>query len=397
MRNRSKFKTQFYAAAFTVVVLLAGGTQAAVAQPLVAPQSPNAIEGSDAVFYEVKLPQTMRLTDALETKHYYGHPVQAYRFENPQIVGEFAVNGAETAEEFLRGFQEQFGTEPMVVSAMINIPADQLEAIAEQAATSRTIAPRSAGFVAPPVDTERTADLLAARQADSVPEATTMRAPAEWTPTYAEVEVYREGTNKVKFVQYYSWNGVTTSTKALNKTYGMEFEVNITTANASYQGAKRPVNCPADYKKRPFAQNTGWTWSVFMNVGNGLVNAPTSVGAYPDYNDLLDTCNKNSIAIGFRHPQSLPSGPTGTQDVLVTIVAPRGLDNTGKISGGVQTITKTWCDDFPLLQNTDCMGVAAGTAGYRLTLNANRNWVAPNKCWTSGNRGIAVPVTYACP
>ncbi|MBC6495409.1 hypothetical protein [Microbacterium sp. 4-7] len=366
-----------------------------MAQPAVSAEAPAA---ADSAFYYVPLPHTTRLTDAVTTAEYHGYPVLAYRFENPQIVGEFAVSGTQSVDDFLSDFHDQYGTEPMVVSALISVPADELEQIAQEDAATDKVSARLADFVAPPADAEKVETLFADRQAHAASENTeALRAPAEWTPTYAEVEVYRQSASDVRFVQYYAWNGTTTSTTALDDIFGMEFEVNIKTDQAGYQGSPRPVGCPADYKDRPFAKNYAWTWSVLMNIGNGLEQAPPAIGAYPDYNDLLDDCNKNSIAIGFRLPQELPSGPTGTQDILLTIDAPRGLDTTGKISGGVQTITNTWCADFPLLENTDCMGVAAGTAGYRPTLAESRGWVAPNKCWSSDNRGLADPVTYTCP
>ncbi|KAA0959855.1 hypothetical protein FQ142_13380 [Microbacterium sp. ANT_H45B] len=144
----------------------------------------------------------------------------------------------------------------------------------------------------------------------------------------------------------------------------------------------RPI-CAFDYKDRPFAKNYNWTWYASVNLG-----------VYADCNDLSDDCNRSSMAIGIKEPQKIPSYPNGQQEVLFSITAGRGLDNTGGVSGTVQSINKSWCNDVPLMALTDCMGVAAGTDGERITLNASRGFIAPNKCWQSANRGQDAPITY---
>jgi hypothetical protein len=119
-------------------------------------------------------------------------------------------------------------------------------------------------------------------------------------------------------------------------------------------------------------------------------------GIYADYNDLLDECKKSSIAIGMKKPQSIPAGPAGIQNVLFTIIAPRGNDSSGPISGTVQSVDSTWCDLNVLMSLTDCMGVTAGSDGERLTLNRDNKWTAPNRCWDSYGQGLVKPISIAC-
>lgn len=326
--------------------------------------------------------------------------MSAYRFENPEVVGEFTLGGVQTVDEFLAEFDAVYGTEPTVVAAIITVPVADLAAVDAEAKAPSTNVARAADFVAPPADAakmqslfadHRPAGLDAQQSAES--DAEQLWAPGDWRPEYAEVEVIRLGADKVNFIQYYTWDGSSTSSTALHDTYGLEFQVDITTDEPGYQTDHRPI-CAFDYKDRPFAKNYNWTWYASVNTGSGLVGMSSSFGVYADYNDLADDCNRSSMAIGIKEPQDVPSYPNGQQEVLFSITAGRGLDDTGEVSGTVQSINKSWCNDVPLMALTDCMGVAAGTDGERITLNASRGFIAPNKCWQSANRGQDAPVVY---
>lgn len=197
------------------------------------------------------------------------------------------------------------------------------------------------------------------------------------------------------FSQYYYWDGTNARTGVLHPHYGFEAEVNIRADAATYQGGSRPA-CPSGYKDRPFAKNYGWTWAALVNTGSGMGPMASSVYAYADYNDLSDPCQRNSMAIGFRDPQQIANYPNGRQEVLVTIQAPRGVEDSGRIGGVVQSVNASTCYVVPWMALTDCMGVTSGSQGDRVTLGEWRNWRAPAKCWRSGDYGNTAPVAFLC-
>lgn len=220
-------------------------------------------------------------------------------------------------------------------------------------------------------------------------------AATTWKPEQADIQIYRSGIN-VYFGQYYYWDGVNAKTSVMHADDGWEAEVNIRTANPDFQaGARGGPACIGDYKSQPFAKNVSWTWSALVNTGTGMnTSFASAAGAYADYNDLSDDCNRNSMAIGIRTPQAIPSYPSGMQEVLLTILAPRGVDDTGRIGGLVQSVNETGCFIQPWLSNTDCMGLTASSSGVRGTLNESRNWIAPDRCWMSFDYGNVDPDIY---
>jgi len=214
-------------------------------------------------------------------------------------------------------------------------------------------------------------------------------------PAQAEIKVFRPNSSIVYFSQYYYWDGTNTRAAWMPTGYGIEMEVNIQADSASYQSGVRPF-CNGGYKEQPFAKNYGWTWAALVNTGSGMTGVSSAVGAYADYNDLSDPCGKNSMAIGFKSPAQLPSYSNGANEVLVTVQAPRGVENSGKIGGLVQSVNSSQCSVAPWMALTDCMGVSAGNVGNRVTLNEDRNWRAPDKCWQSFNYGDSTPTTIPC-
>lgn len=83
--------------------------------------------------------------------------------------------------------------------------------------------------------------------------------------------------------------------------------------------------------------------------------------------------------------------------MLVTILAPRGVENTGYIGALIQSVSSSQCDLFPWMALTDCMGVTASSVGNRPVLSETRNWRAPDKCWFSDDYGTgSAPAAYPC-
>lgn len=340
----------------------------------------------------------------MKTSDIDGHPVVAWRFENPEIVGELSANPQTSVEDFLRNFDQSYGTQPQFVGAIIEVPADEAEAMHT---SRRSTSVESAGpaFVADPVDPARIDALLDERRSEVASEKSDMAIQAlpagakDWFPEYADIIVQRDDPLRVLFDSYYTWNGTDSKTSNLSDDDGFEMEVNITTSNPAYQAGSRGLPaCPAGYKDQPFAKNHDYEWwAALVNTGTGLTAMASDVNAYADYNDFGDNCNRNSMAIGFRTPQAIPSYPNGQQEVAVQIMAFRGADTTGRISSGlVQSVNATGCVLQPWLSLTDCMGLSESTSGNRLTLSEQSSigWTAPPKCWASPNYGFSGVSSY---
>ncbi|WP_309341455.1 hypothetical protein [Microbacterium sp.] len=400
MRKHTRGVVATIAVTSLTLLALGLGVNSAVADMSTAKKPNDAsknVQLPESTRYTVGFDEPVSLADAVETKEYFGYPVKAYSIENPEVTGEFAANGAQTVDEFLKTFEESFGTAPMILGAVIEVPRTELDSVAQQAAHT-PIVEEGAPFVADPVSPEK-AEALFPEQFGSASQARSSaltRVPTGWKPEYADFSIIRDSrANTVKFSHFYMWQGGQNNLSQLQQRFGLEFQIDIQTAHPHFQVDHRP-NCAQGYKEQPFAKNYDWSWTATANVGNGLKALPSTVGVYADYNDLLDECKKSSIALGMQHPQLVPSGPSGIQNVRLDIVAPRGVDDTGLFSGTVQSIDNTWCNTFPSMTLTDCMGVAPGTDGERLTANIANGWSAPNKCWRSEQQGDIPAVSYAC-
>jgi hypothetical protein len=343
----------------------------------------------------ISVPQT--LADAAKIREIDGRTVVAYRFENREIVGEYSVGGPTSVDEYLGTFEQTYGTQPQVVAAVVIMPVEEAEA-RSSARSSDVVQAVGDEYSAPPVDAGKIDALVAAHRQDlpaNEAQARVAVVPIEnWHPEQADIKVQRVGSS-VSFSQYYFWDG-TTKTSNLHPDDGWEAEVNIFTSNPNYQGGSRPLNCASGYKEQPFAKNYDWNWSALVNTGTGMTPMAADVGAYADYNDASDSCDRNSMAIGFRHPQNIPSIPNGFQSIILNIEAPRGVDDTGKIGGLIQPVNSTGCTLAPWLSLTDCMGLTASGQDARITLSLDRAWIAPNRCWFSFDYGQSNPIENAC-
>lgn len=292
---------------------------------------------TDATRVDVPLTAPQRLEDAAKLRTAVGYPVNAFRFENAEIVGEYSLSTGVSVEEYLAEFQDRYGTQPKVTHAVVEMPVEAAKKFYESGATKRghsesMVAVQSAAYEAPPADPERIDSLLQEhRERTGVDvsrageQTRTMLNPSRWDPEQADIVVSRPNASIVYFQQYYYWNGWESATWAMNGDDGWEAEINIFTSASGYQSGTRP-NCALNYKSQPFAVNQGWTWAALVNIGgsSGMTPMTANVGAYADYNDQSDFCNRNSMAIGFRTPQNIGAYPSGVQEVMVTIQAPRG-------------------------------------------------------------------------
>lgn len=391
------------ALAASMIVLSGSISAGATEEVTVELRGPSSSDGSTTIVH-VPFSAARTLSDALRTTDIDGYKVLGYRFENAEVVGEFSPLTGIQPEQYLEEFFQTYGTEPQFVAAIVSVPVHVAEAWAGEKNVSG-YRDSAEEFVAAPVDAAKLDDLLAGfrdrnpalngSDPASLPEARSASALAAttWQPTQADIMIFRANSSIVYFQQYYYWDGTTAHTTVMHPDDGWEGEVNIFTARPASQVCGTPGTDPGDY---PFAKNYGWTWAALVNTGGGMGTLASAAGAYADYNDDSDPCGKNSMAIGIRTPQAIPSYPSGMQEVMLTIQAPRGLDNTGRIGGVVQAVNETGCFLQPWLSSTDCMGVTSSSAGARPTLGEWRNWTAPPKCWVSMNYGNATPTTYLC-
>lgn len=392
---RTKFLLATAAVALLIVSMQA--QDAATAHSPIS-KAASASESSNTKTTRVTLPleSPQSLADVLQITEARGYPVQAYRFENPEIAGEYSPQTGGPISEYLADFEKMYGTQPQFVSVIVDLPVATAEKW-YRAGDLNGIAVRGTVFRAEKANRETIDNLLREHreQARGSYSEMSTNGYGDWKPEQADIKIFRIDSSTVYFEQFYYWNGTDTRAAWMPTGYGIEMEINIRADSASYQSGLRPF-CNGGYKDQPFAKNYGWTWSALVNTGSGMTGVSSAVGAYADYNDLSDACGKNSMAIGFKSPAQLPSYPNGANEVLVTIIAPRGVENSGYIGGLVQSVNSPQCSVFPWMALTDCMGVSSGSVGNRPTLGEYRNWRAPDKCWLSFNYGNDAPFDNYC-
>lgn len=357
--------------------LLATPAQAAEAEP---PPIP------DVTRVTTQFSHPITLSDAVGEASRAGLDAVAFQYENAEIIGEFSPGGAQTVDEFLASFAADFGTEPRATGVVTIQATAQLTHRSSTAPLSVT-APE-----ATPAPAVFSAAMLASLPEQQGPASDpTVRAaePRDWRPNGADVSVTRPGPigSGISFVQGYFWHSGSTPNMIVPG-FGMEFEVNLYNNASANDG--RPL-CAPGYKEAFMAQNQNWSWRIVS--GNGGVPSISTLGAYADYNDLSDPCNRNSMAIGVRYPDRIPVS-NGDHGLYVIIDAPAGTQSGSPIQGVVQATSDQACSLSPVpIALTDCMGALAGNWNSsaprnRITLGAGRNSAAPNYCWISEGKGL---------
>lgn len=307
--------------------------------------------------------------------------IVGYRYENPEIVGEFFITPDQTAESFQANFEATFGTQPQITSMIYIIPIDQVTSQADSALTP--IETGESPFQAPPIAADVAEEMVASVPAND-PSIQATQATHNWTPQVVDASTWRTGTTQ-NFALRMSW-GPNKPTN-LDGNYGIEFEMNLYNDGSTNM---RPF-CSAGYKDRFIAKREGWlNWYMTAPTGQGLANA----NPYADYNDLSDECRINSMALGVQYGNRIPPHTSGAYSLLTGIVAPIGTQNSNPVGGVIQSVNNTSCIFGGAL--TDCMGVTPGSQGSQLFLNYTRgendpSWAAsPNLCWYSTNYGGSV-------
>jgi len=388
------------------------------------------------------LDHPVSLNDAIDVMNSLNYDVVGYEFENDDLFGGFYPSSDYTASEFLNEFAADYNTIPQISSVTVLAPTIQAASIlSPDEVVSSTITTGKPEITAPLADGvvitefEDAMDTAASAELQSTGGTTTIAAiapvPTRWDPGFVSTKILKAGTSskkKVKFVNYYRWDGKVASPKVIadykqrNRLgqivnyYGMEFENNV---RGSHWASDKTIRCQAgsclnycDVKmSRDFlvAKNYGYSYTIRIGADDFAHQVGSyrmeKLGAYADTDDLWDECNRNSITIGLQHPENLTptSDSNPSFQLYISVTTSKGSDNTNTVESGIQVVSGATCIAAPLLSETACMGtvvsgssVFPGTRNSRPTLDKDRGWSAPNLCWTSGSYGVVRPVKIDC-
>ena len=392
------------------------------------------IPESDGPYY-VEFERSVRIEKAVAIAQQLQNGAIGVHFDSVDIVGDWYFDSGLTLAEFQAQFFLDYGTEPQIASLIFDrrltpeaFPSlnGSAELIAQDPQL-RLKAAISDEFIAPPASVGAVVENFQAAQDSANSDTSNVTgysaalAPTVigWYPNVVRHDVIKSATSttkRVRILSSYVWKNTYSNIAKLDKNFGLEFEINMRSAKYAGYSSRgvadlNPIvnrTCPVNVARvETVAQRRNLTWAVYVPRPNyvGNTSIGKQVGAYDDYNDYLDDCNLNSFAIGIRYPERLPNiaGTTAGFGFTISIFANKGNENTSKISGVVQPVERVTCG-LPLpMALTDCMGLNhfirnLGSPDIsRTTLNADRGWLAPSRCWTSPYIGGYFPVSQmAC-
>jgi hypothetical protein len=335
------------------------------------------------------LSHAVQLKDAVSFAARLGQPVVSYSFSNGDVEGEYSPSPDQTVDAYLAGFAERFGTQPEVTGLVVNSTIQQ----AQQRTQTRTapLDPDAAPFDAPLVTPSDSVAAVSTPPAAMTTTSTSAqsRVAVDWRPNDAEGQVTNVDGRADILTSYWWHSG--SYPELMPSGFGAEFQIDLFDTSRPSDTASRP-NCGPGYKENMWAVNYNWNWALYKPDYSAA--SQSLVGAYADYNDLSDACNRNSIGIGMRYPQNIQYA-NGGAGVFIWVSAPRGNRTTSKATGTVQAVSDSFCTTGAGsgMALTDCMGVYAGnwplatSLQARGTLASDRNWIVPAKCWQSPNKG----------
>ncbi|MFF1571234.1 hypothetical protein ACFVWR_00675 [Leifsonia sp. NPDC058292] len=350
----------------------------------------------------------IRVEEAVQLASDRGVSIAGVRVENPTAEAEYTLTPDLTAAEFVEWFEGEFGVSPQAVGWIRNIerPVNAngtLADIPDEAAVITGL-PEA---VAAPTKEESSADQLrewAEAEAGSVPSGKSSTTAIEprgstgvgWRPNTVEVDIEPSSSTTLQFRQYAYW-GNGSSPMNTYPGFGLEFQMDLFN-NATGTRLPGDIGCSGSHNGKDafIAKNYAYpAWGVTA----GQSNLKSAVSAYADYNDIFDSCGRNSMSIGMRYPHEIPSFAPTKYTVLITILASRGNSTSSRLGSSIQQVNDGSCI-VPGVALTDCMGVTNGAPpggwdreGSRAILNENRRWVAaPSRCWVSNAFGYGSPV-----
>lgn len=240
-------------------------------------------------------------------------------------------------------------------------------------------------------------ELRAHDSALSAPDLENQRAEMSWVPDFSQFALKNRTQGSQSFANFferYVWSEPSQKPIFRDLDFGLEFEINQHNGSAIHAGI-RYATCVPGIKEHFRAVNYGFSWGAIAPYG--WYAGP---GAYGDVNDWFDPCSQQSMAIGIREPGYVNSSPFGDAELILWIDAVRGtLATENKVSGVIQAVEGLSCQAPPWngTINTDCMGLNGGVVyndvgpTYYTTLNASRDFWAPNLCWVTYRQKQLMP------
>lgn len=294
---------------------------------------------SSASYVAVDFPFALTLDDAIAATGAADVPIVGYRFTQPGLEGEFYVD-AIAPEAFLADFQYEYETQPEIVAAIVaEDPAASTEV---ESGLAEAVAKLSIDAFRAPAPVLRSVESIAMAPTNSLSDPPL---PVEhpWTP------------GPSTFI--YSWrdsvvdSGVTRSTATIETNQAWMdghdpetldpwwvLEIDVSQYNPELGDVMRPL-CPIGYlddfwASRTSATNTGvrW-WAVETEVGDPIDHS--GIGAYWDWVDTLDACERQAMAIGIAHPQEIPLNAAGVPVVVTRINTFEGTQARTLFGAGV--------------------------------------------------------------
>ncbi|GAA2055348.1 hypothetical protein GCM10009820_15060 [Leifsonia soli] len=295
--------------------------------------------------------------------------------------------------DYLAGFHELYGTEPRVAGLVIERPKETSSTSSKTRALptpshATTIATGVPDYQPAPVPADKAAALVKTpTEAPAAKSQTSILAVGNgWKPYSVFSKIKRSGVHQY-FDMTMTWNGAT-SPRNIPTAFGIEAGIDL------YNGATgiRGGICGPNFRDQFIAKNYNWySWSTFSPNGD-----LSSAYPYADLNDLLDSCGRNAMTVGFEYPQRFAPDEFGMYEVSTHIDAQIGVTGSSHLGGGIQQVDNGNC--IPGIALTDCMGTKQLAGDSRTNLNTDRLWVAdPNRCWTSSSYGDIAPVVVTCP
>lgn len=301
---------------------------------------------------EVDFAHKLSLTDALAAKKPAGDTPMAYRFDGDGVVGEWAPSQI-SSSEFLSEFKTKYGTEPEVVGYLVN---QKLESVQESAKSGQLpqrlekVKVSAPVFDAPAIPQAKVKQLSRTQTAAVTPSATTAAASSA-TSWYAGGGYFSIGPGG----NYMYFTAQVTSPHFTNIPNGYGIEIGMDQINDDTGTRGGIPACGPDFRNRFVAENYNWaSWQAYIPGGNVSASRP-----YADYNDLFDSCGRQSMAIGFQYANKV----SGTE-VDTTIQAPPGYAVSNRLFSNIQIVDNVNCTSTAgsgVGGLTDCMGTAQKT------------------------------------
>jgi hypothetical protein len=394
-------------------------------------------EVPDFVEKSLDFDHAISLGDAIDVMGDLQYDVVGYEFDNDDVFGAYYLGAGYSPASFLTEFASDYDTVPQVTSVVVNVPAIESTSFRLVAGDEPVVISTSKPSIdAPLADGPAVAAFDASMDEVASSEAELPEEPApggvgqlggptlsRWDPGVVRTKIIKAGNStakQIKFVNYYYWDGVTSSPKYLNnyKTYnvagqltdytGLEFDNSVWGNYYSETQMRCQVyaadcfnnNCdvPAS-RTHQIALNYGYSYTIRVGADDAHHSGNrTKLGTYKDTNDVWDRCNRNSIAIGMQHPEQLlatsSADPSFRLYISVTSAKGSNSGNSNVVVSGIQPVTGLPCINNTWQSKTDCMGAVprgtfefVGSPKSRPILGKVRGWTAPSLCWESRNYG----------